>query len=314
VSVFRGKPYKLGFSVFPIVFSINLFMWFKPEYFEGQIAMILGAVLIKAFVVRKTPEGPRHIFNPSALPMAITAIIVVIMLNREYMLSTNNLVASYLIPPHMQLFVFSVGILSFLASGVAFIPLGAVATLYIVDRLFRAATGLPPMGDIIHPSVFIGITLLVTDPMTSPKNRTGQLIYGSLYGLGIVLFYILLQRFGYPTYYDKILPVPILNFLAPYIERIRVPLAGPMKSPFWRKNWAPLTVYVPIFLLLVPIIEKNFMRRTYFLEKEPSLRTARPERRQPVDPQIGSLINQRIIRECEGDPTLDACRLIRRPL
>ena len=326
LSIFRQNQYKLGFTIFPIVLSINLFMWFKPEFFAGQLAMIFAAILAKAYIVRRV-EGRRiHIFNPSALPMAVAAVLIVIVFNAEYLLNTNNVVASYLVPSHMQLFVFAVGMLSHLAAGVSFVSLGAVATLFVIDLVFTAVTGLPPMGDIIHPSVFIGITLLVTDPVTSPKTRTGQLMYGCFYGIGIVTGYVLLQHFGFPTYYDKILPVPLLNFLAPYIDRIKVPLAGPMKSPVWRKAWAPAAVYAVVFLMLVPTIEKNFMRRTYFIEKRarnefaqtksavnspPSARELRTERRAPIDPELGSLIQKRVVESCQKDPTLGACWLVR---
>lgn len=314
LSVFRHNRYKLGFSIFPIVLSINLFMWFKPEYFAGQMAMVFGAILAKAYVVR-TVEGRslQHIFNPSALPMAVTALVVVILFRGEHLLNTNNVVTSYLVPPHFQLFVFSVGLLSHLASGISFISLGAVATLFVFDRVFTALTGLPPMGDIIQPSVFVGITLLVTDPVTSPKTRVGQLLYGCAYGIGIVTCYILLNHFGLPRYYDKILPVPILNYLAPYFDRASVPLWGPMKSPLWARPWAPAALYAVIFLTLVPTIERSFLRRAWFIEHDraAAARNAVPDPRRQLDPELRSLVQQRIARSCEDDPTLDACRLNR---
>ena len=306
LSVYRHNRYKLGFSILPIVLSINLFMWFKPEYFAGQVAMIFAAILGKAYVVRKVEGRPVHVFNPSALPMAVTAVLVVLVFNSEHMFNTNNVVTSYLLPPHFQLFVFSVGLLSHLAAGVSFISLGAVATLFLVDFLFTAFVGMPPMGDIVQPSVFVGITLLVTDPVTSPKTRTGQLAYGCLYGVGIVTGYVLLNHFGYPLYYDKILPVPILNYLAPYIDRVRFPLWGPMKSRLWARPWAPAAVYAAVFLMLVPTIERSFLRRAYFIEND----RGPPSRRAPLDPELGVLIQKRIADKCEGEPTLEACRLI----
>jgi len=313
VSVFRHNRYKLGFQVFPIVLSINLFMWFKPEYYAGQLAMIVAAILAKNYIVRTVEGRSRHIFNPSALPMAITTVLIVLMLNAEYMLNTNNVVTSYLLAPHFQLFVFVMGMFSHLAGRVSFISLGAVATLFIVDGVFTAIAGLPPMGDILQPSVFVGITLLVTDPVTSPKTRTGQLIYGSLYGIMIVIGYITLNHFGFPRYYDKILPVPILNFLAPYLDRIKVPLWGPMKSPVWQGTWAPAALYAVVFLAMLPTVERAFLRRTYFIEN-PTRATARdPQRRQPLDPQLAVLVRQRIAQRCADDPTLEACRLLPPP-
>ena len=327
LSIFRTNKYKLGFTIFPIVLSINLFMWFKPEFFLGQIAMVIAGILAKAYIQRTIDGRRSHIFNPSALPMAVFAVMIVLILNAEYVLNTNNVVASYLVPPHMQLFVFAIGMLSHWAGRVSFVALGAVATLFIVDAVFTAVFGLPPMGDIIHPSVFIGITLLVTDPVTSPKTRQGQLIYGTLYGLAIVTGYVLLQQFGFPTYYDKILPVPFLNFLSPYIDRIKLPTFAFSKNKVWQTAWAPAAVYAVIFLAMVPKIENSFMRRTYFIENRareqfaqtkastdnPMPMPRRAERREPIDPELGALIQQRIITSCQKDPDLGACWLLSRP-
>ena len=312
LSAYRHNRYKVGFSVFPIVLSINLFMWFKPEYFVGQMAMIFAAILGKAYVVRTVEARTRHIFNPSALPMALTVLLVVIVFNSERLLNTSNVVFSYLLAPHFQLFVFAMGMFSHVAGRVSFISLGAVATLFVLDVAFKALTGLPPMGDILQPSVFVGITLLVTDPVTSPKTRTGQLVYGCLYGFGILISYILLNHFGYPRYYDKILPVPILNYIAPYLDRIKAPLWGPMKSPVWQGPWAPAAVYAVVFLALLPTVERSFLRRAYFIERDRGAAARRaPSERARVDPELNVLVQQRIAQRCAEDPTLEACRLIR---
>ena len=46
----RGKPYGLGFGPFPIVFSTNLFLWFKDDWFLFQFLLIAVGFLGKAFV------------------------------------------------------------------------------------------------------------------------------------------------------------------------------------------------------------------------------------------------------------------------
>src|SRR5262249_20119795 len=35
----RRDTYTLGFAPFPVIFSINLFLWFKPEWFYLQLLM-----------------------------------------------------------------------------------------------------------------------------------------------------------------------------------------------------------------------------------------------------------------------------------
>jgi hypothetical protein len=68
-------------------------------------------------------------------------------------------------------------------------------------------------------SVFFGMHLLFTDPSTAPRTDLGRVIFGALYGLGNVAFYAALQRAGAPEFYDKLLPVPILNVMIQLIDR-----------------------------------------------------------------------------------------------
>src|SRR5262249_978326 len=69
-------------------------------------------------------------------------------------------------------------------------------------------------------SVFLGMHLLFNDPATSPRSELGRIIYGALYGLSAVALYQLLGSAGLPTFYDKLLQVPILNLSAKALDRI----------------------------------------------------------------------------------------------
>ena len=62
--------------------------------------------------------------------------------------------------------------------------------------------------------------LLFNDPSTSPRTELGRIIYGALYGLSTVLLYRLLGTFGMPTFYDKLLQVPLLNLSIQGIDRL----------------------------------------------------------------------------------------------
>ena len=46
----RREAYALGFGPFPIVFSTNLFLWFKDDWFAWQFALIALGFIGKAFV------------------------------------------------------------------------------------------------------------------------------------------------------------------------------------------------------------------------------------------------------------------------
>jgi hypothetical protein len=96
-----------------------------------------------------------------------------------------------------------------------------VLATYIFGRLYFAATGIYFFYDSYIPiSVFLGMHLLFNDPATSPRTELGRIIYGTLYGLSAVALYQLLGRAGMPTFYDKLLQVPLLNLSAKGLDRV----------------------------------------------------------------------------------------------
>src|SRR4029453_13454472 len=65
----RRDAYTIGFGPFPIVFSINLFLWFRPDWFYLQFAMVALGFAAKEFL-RWNRDGRRvHVFNPSSFPL-----------------------------------------------------------------------------------------------------------------------------------------------------------------------------------------------------------------------------------------------------
>src|SRR6185295_11783174 len=52
----RRGTYTLGFGPFPVIFSINLFLWFRPEWFYFQFAIIALGFVAKEFL-RWNKEG-----------------------------------------------------------------------------------------------------------------------------------------------------------------------------------------------------------------------------------------------------------------
>jgi hypothetical protein len=61
--------------------------------------------------------------------------------------------------------------------------------------------------------------LLFTDPSTAPRTELGRMIFGALYGLSTLALYTLLGAAGLPTFYDKLLQVPLLNLSIKSIDR-----------------------------------------------------------------------------------------------
>ena len=98
--------------------------------------------------------------------------------------------------------------------------MAAAVTTYLFGLLYFAATGTYYFFDSYIPiAVFLGMLLLFTDPSTSPRTELGRIIFGVAYGLSTVVLYTLLADAGVPTFYDKLLPIPILNLSVRAIDR-----------------------------------------------------------------------------------------------
>src|ERR1019366_10770953 len=96
--------------------------------------------------------------------------------------------------------------------GVTTMTMAAVVTTYLFGLAYFAATGTYYFFDSYIPiAVFLGMHLLFTDPSTAPRTELGRIIYGTLYGLSTCVLYQLLGSAGMPTFYDKLLQIPLLN-------------------------------------------------------------------------------------------------------
>ncbi|HAT16402.1 MAG TPA: hypothetical protein DCS76_01320, partial [Gemmatimonadetes bacterium] len=90
----------------------------------------------------------------------------------------------------------------------------------------------------IPSAVFLGLHLLITDPSTSPRTPVGKSIFGGLYGLGVFGLYALLGALGVPTFYDKLLCVPLLNLSVQRIDRLVRAFERSPRGSRWRFEWA----------------------------------------------------------------------------
>ncbi|HVF17150.1 MAG TPA: hypothetical protein VNA21_09570, partial [Steroidobacteraceae bacterium] len=73
----RREKYVLGFGAFPIVFSTNLFLWFKDDWFYLQFLMIAVGILGKEFVRWQRDGKSTHIFNPSAFTLGLFSLVLI---------------------------------------------------------------------------------------------------------------------------------------------------------------------------------------------------------------------------------------------
>ncbi len=207
----RRDTYTLGFSPFPVIFSINLFLWFKPDWFYLQFAMVALGLAAKE-LIRWNRDGRRaHIFNPSSFPLAVFSLVL-LATGKSGVTWGQNIATTQFYPPHMYLMLFLIGLPGQFFFGVTSMTMSAVVATYVFGRLYFAATGVYFFYDSYIPiSVFLGMHLLFNDPSTSPRTELGRIIYGALYGLSTVVLYDLLGSAGMPTFYDKLLQVPLLN-------------------------------------------------------------------------------------------------------
>jgi hypothetical protein len=211
--------YTLGFGPFPIIFSTNLFLWFKPGWFHLQLAMIAVGFAGKD-LIRWQKDGRRtHIFNPSSLTLSIFSVGL-ILTGTTNITWGQEIAITQFFPPHMYLFLFLIGMPGQFLFGVTTMTMSAVLTTYLFGLAYFAATGTYYFYDSYIPiAVFLGMHLLFTDPSTAPRTELGRLMFGALYGLTAVALYTVLTDMGVPSFYDKLLQVPLMNLSIKAIDR-----------------------------------------------------------------------------------------------
>ncbi len=235
------RKFALGFGPFPIIFSITLFFWFKDPWFHWQFVMVAVGLAAKEFLRWKRDGVNTHIFNPSSFPLALVSIVLLL---ADATNSTwgFSIAETEFYPPQMYLAVFLTALPGQILFGVAPMTLAAVTTTFVFSALYHAATGGFYFVDSHVPiAVFIGMSLLFTDPSTAPRTELGRLIFGVLYGLTTVLLYNLLLAMNTPGFYDKLLQVPLLNLSVIALDRLaRSPrLAVLDLSRWWGRALVP---------------------------------------------------------------------------
>ena len=214
----RGR-YPIGLGVVPVIFSVNLFLWFTGPWFFLQFAMVVLVYAGREFIRWQLDGRSRHIFNPSALALSVAAVALIVTGRTDITLGIE-IAQSQFIPPQMFLVIFLAAVPAQLVFGVAMMTVPAVLTILGFGLLYQSVTGIYFFYDAYIPvSVFLGLHLLFTDPATSPRSDGGRILFGLIYGTGVVASAAMLDAIGAPNFYDKLLPVPILNLLAPRLDR-----------------------------------------------------------------------------------------------
>ena len=251
----RGRRWLLSFGPIPIVGSTNLFIWFKAPWFPLQLALMATTFLSREFLRWRRDGQDRHIFNPSGFGLALTS--VALLATGSTGLTYGPEIATTLARPHYIFpLIFLTGLVVQSLFRVGPITMGAAVTVFLGDLVWHQVTGEWIFeNETIPIAVFLGMTLLVTDPATSPRRSMGKLIYGILYGLAVFPLFLVLQAFGIPAFYDKLLQVPVLNLMLPWIERVadRIPVPAVFnRLAGGRLNAVHVAVWAGIFTFMLP--------------------------------------------------------------
>jgi len=100
-------------------------------------------------------------------------------------------------------------------------------------------------------AVFLGLHLLVTDPSTSPKTVLGKFVFGFLYGVSVMALFEILEFYGQPTFYDKLLCIPLINLCVIYLDKLGAHFSGALaslKMSSYRLNFIFMSVWLLIFI------------------------------------------------------------------
>lgn len=234
----RGR-HALGFGPVPVVFSLNLFLWFHFPWFFFQMAMVLVVYAGKEFVRRHVDGVSRHIFNPSAFALAIAAVALIVT-GQTGITQGEEIARSQFVPPHIFLVIFLVALPGQLLFGVAAMTMPAVLVIFGYSAAFFLLAGEYFFYDAYVPvAVFLGLHLLFTDPATSPRSHAGRVLFGLIYGSSVIGSAHLLEAVGAPVFYDKILPVPFLNLASGRLDRLGSALAAKLGAAWAGRRAMP---------------------------------------------------------------------------
>ena len=233
----RRQSYSLGFGPIPIIFSVNLFLWFRDDWFYMQFLMIALGFMGKEYIRWQRDGRSMHIFNPSAFALGLFSLVL-ILTNTTHLTWGQEIASTLTLAPNIYTFLFLIGLIVMYFFSITLVAGMAAISLFVLSTLYSAVAGVPYFLDSEIPAaVFLGLHLLVTDPSTSPRTALGKLMFGMLYGCGVFALYTLLGALGAPTFYDKLLCVPLLNLSVIAIDRVVRSVRSEDLLNVWKGSW-----------------------------------------------------------------------------
>lgn len=208
----RNRELQFGVGALPIALSTNLFVIYPP----GRVGLTLVAIAIALWSKHhlRLPRG--HLFNPSALGL------VVVGLGAQTIgrMNLGDTAAEFSLMPNGTLLVLLLGLVVQWRLGVVLVSIGAFFGLQLL---------VPVLGKQIYDPawapVTLVITLLVTDPATSPRGPLERLIFGFLAGVAMQLVGHACIAVWDNDFYGKVGGVVVANALVPVAVAAREALA-----------------------------------------------------------------------------------------
>ncbi len=75
----RRDNHRLGFGPVPVIFSINLFLWFTDDWFHFQFLLVAIGFAAKELIRWERDHGRLvHIFNAASFPLAVFALALIV--------------------------------------------------------------------------------------------------------------------------------------------------------------------------------------------------------------------------------------------
>ena len=215
----RGDRYELGLGPCSAVLTLNLFLRFHNEWFVLQFCLVAVAVVANRALCWQRAGRRTPIFNAPALALAVFALGLSVTRSTE-LTWIADMSSTLLFPPQIYLFVLVASVPALFVLRTTAITLSAGVTVWALSALALRVSGTYFFVDSTIPiAVFLGIHLLVADPVTSPRRELAQILFGVFYGTSVFALYGLLLRFGAPAYFALLLPLPVLNVIAPMLDR-----------------------------------------------------------------------------------------------
>jgi Na+-translocating ferredoxin:NAD+ oxidoreductase RnfD subunit len=243
LSYARTRRLVLSFGPLPVVLSTNLFIVFAPAH-AAMHALPIAVAIASRHLFRR---DDRPIFNPSALGLAVLGVLNLLW----PALGDPDVAQEFALAPSMAELLLALALIVQLRLPVVLVAAGVVMGLAGRNELSDLIIFMPTW-----PPVLLVAVLLATDPATIPRTNPGRLLSGLALGVAMGALGAALTRAGYSDFYGKVLPVPLVNLLAPEFDRLgatmvrAVPALGRALDPRYNRRHVALWLAVMVVAVI----------------------------------------------------------------